>query len=156
MSTRNGTTSQHAGDAALLAELRQALTGPATDESVAEFAKAALTFRTMDEELSLIALESDSAVEAATNVGVRGGPRILVFRGSGVSVEVEEVDGELIGQVIPAEVTTVQAESSAGESTDAQTDDLGCFTIGLPSSGPVRLRLPGVSATLVTEWASFT
>jgi hypothetical protein len=156
MSTRNGTTPQPDADAVLLTELRQALSGGAVDETVAEFAKAALTFATMDEELQLLALESDSAVESATLVGVRGGPRILVFGGGAVSVEVEEVDGELIGQVIPAEVTTVQAESAEGENASAETDDLGCFTIRLPSSGPVRLRIDASTGPLVTEWASFS
>ncbi|PID53633.1 MAG: hypothetical protein CSA58_00725 [Micrococcales bacterium] len=150
MSTLDG---QHITDAALLAELRAALRAGPADEQVVQAAKAALSLRTLDEELELMSLISDTILDSLA--GVRGGPRILVFSGGGVSVELESVEGELVGQIVPPTQATVLAESADGERLSTQTDELGCFAIALPGVGPVRLRMGGERGRLVTEWARF-
>ena len=43
-------------------------------------------------------------------------------------------------------------EAPDGTSTSTAVDELGCFIVALPAPGPVRLRLEGAGARVVTDW----
>lgn len=143
-------------DDRMLERLREALASAPGSESVAEFAKAAFTFRTMDAELA--ALDDAELVASGVEVGVgrlRGEPRILTFRAGERWIEVEHIDGDLVGQVTPAATADLVVEGADGSCARTALDELGCFIVTLPTKAPVRLRLQGAGVQVDTEWAVF-
>jgi hypothetical protein len=140
----------------LLAELGEALRetrGAATD-LVLTGGKAAFIFRTMDEELELASMVYDSLLDAQALPRGRapGLARTVVFESAQVSVEIEVGEDGIVGQVVPALPGTVTAEAADGSSSTTGTDDMGCFSLGLPASDPVRLHFVTAKETVVTEW----
>lgn len=141
----------------ILAELGAALAPSPLSESLLAFGKEAFTFRTIDEELRLASQTYDSDVDQAlAGSHSRGATRELAFRSKDVSVEIEVADGDIVGQIIPAVPGTVIAESSQGHRSQAEPDDLGCFSLPVPSKGLLRLFIGSGSSRIVTEWARLT
>ena len=108
-----------------------------------EAARAAFTWRTIDEELLALTHDSlelaDAAVRGALDV------RTLGFESDGLSLEVE-VDGDrVVGQVLDADVDEVVVESVDDGSHTAPVDSSGIFSVVVPA-GPVRfgVRVEGV------------
>jgi hypothetical protein len=146
-------------DTALLERLR-----PLVDRDdpvpphVIDAARAASTWRRVDEELAELA--EDSLTLAA---GVRGGDaRLLTYTLEGLTVEIEvsTADGRvrILGQVVPPALAWVRIEQAAG-SVQVTTDGLGRFRADGLASGATRLRLtrpgPGGVPTgtpLLTPW----
>ena len=122
-------------------------------EQVITGARAASTWRTIDEELAELVF--DSALESS---GVRSEEtaRQLTFRGSGVEIEVMVVDDaerRLVGQLVPPHETNVHL--TVGDHVDEQRSDrFGRFTFEGVGTGPVRLSVHGDAAGPVvsTEW----
>jgi hypothetical protein len=142
-------------DNELLGELSAALrsAGPITDHDLAS-AKAAFTWRTVDEDLALAALVYDSSIQDRPLIRSGVGPdgRTLIFEGDTVSVEVDATGEILTGRVVPprrADISLMAAGGTVGETT---TDDMGCFTLTAPPSGPVRLFCRTATMRLVTDW----
>lgn len=155
-----GDRTDDAEDAIVFAQLREALRPVPGAGSVAELARAAYTFRTMEAELAALVTGDDDAGQLGESAGAlarfRGEPRVLVFRAADGWMEIEHVDGDLVGQVVPACVCDLVVESADGNSSGCTIDELGCFIVSLPSTGPVRLRLTGQNiATVVTDWVVF-
>jgi len=142
-------------DDELMVELKQAVAGerPAPDH-VLEAAKAAFDWRRLDEQLELLTLSYDSSL--ADVAGVRGparaAPRMLVFDGEHVTVELELGPDVLMGQVVPAEPHRIVLESADGQVDETDTDDAGVFLLRRPAKGPVRLRCQQHDVAVVTEW----
>jgi len=144
-------------DEALLGLLGAALrsTEPVPDHVVAG-ARAASTWRTIDEELA--SLVFDSALEAS---GVRSEStaRQLTFRRGDAEIEVMVLDDtsrRVVGQLIPPQSVAVHLTS--GDRVDEQRSDrLGRFTFNAVPSGPVRLSVMGTDAKpmMSTEWVLF-
>ena len=141
-------------DDELLALLGRALAAAEpVPEHVAVGARAAMTWRTIDDELAEIVF--DSAVDTA---GVRAEQmdRQLTFRAPGVEIEVMVVDSgtrRLIGQLVPPEQATVELAAHDVVRT-TESDALGRFDFDELVAGPVRLTVLGPSGTPLvrTEW----
>ena len=119
-------------------------------------ARAAWTWRTIDEELAELVF--DSATEL-TGVRSEDTARQLTFRAPGVEIEVMVVDDgarRIVGQLIPPGERTVQLTTQDAVH-DGQTDRLGRFTFDPVPPGPVRITVLGADGGHVasTEWTIF-
>jgi hypothetical protein len=140
-------------DDELLERLGQALRGadPVPDRVLAA-ARAAWTWRTIDQELAELVF--DSATERA---GVRSEDtaRQLTFRAPGVEIEVMVVDAatrRIVGQLVPPQEASVRITGEAGAQA-CETDRLGRFGFDGVPPGPVRLGVRAADGTTVTtEW----
>lgn len=143
-------------DDALMQELRAAVASErAVPEQVLQAAKDAFDWWGVDAELELLTLSFDSLLTEAA--GVRGpttdSPRMLVFDGEGLTIEIEVGKDVLMGQVVPARSEQVILECADGHVDEATADDAGFFLIRRPAHGSIRLKWPnGEAAGAVTEW----
>ena len=123
-------------------------------DRVIEGARAAWTWRTIDEELAELVF--DSAAEL-TGVRSEDTARQLTFRAPGMEIEVmivDEVSRRIVGQLVPPGTFTVQLLSSDDVVRDETTDRLGRFSFDAVAPGPVRLAVIDLDGTLIvtTEW----
>lgn len=122
-------------------------------DRVIEGARAAWTWRTIDQELAELVF--DSAAEL-TGVRSEDTARQLTFRSPGVEIEVMVVDPasrRIVGQLIPPGSFTVRLLTS-DETREEATDRLGRFTFDAVAPGPVRLVVVDAAGTtaVTTEW----
>jgi hypothetical protein len=141
-------------DLRLVHDLRAAVHGVGTPTArMMAAAQAAYSWRTVDAEL--VALTHDSLTDETTLV--RGGsavPRTLVFEGPQLSVELEQTDEGVVGQLVPPTDGEVTLLGPDGELGHASVDEMGCFSFDRAAHGPVRLRCRTSSAVVITEWIS--
>jgi hypothetical protein len=146
------------GDA-LLGQLRRvaALIDP-VPESLVHAARETLTWLRVDAELA--ELLSDSAFEEARSALVRGHgePRAVSFDAGGLTIELDVLtDGmhrKLVGQLVPAEVATIEVQSAEQRQT-VTADSHGRFHAEGISAGRMRLRITGHSLSdrpIETSW----
>jgi hypothetical protein len=144
-----------ASDDWLMGEIKAAVStsGPVPEHAITA-ARAAYTWRTIDEELEVLSLSFDSADETAALVrgSSEAAPRMLLFEGRGLGVEVEITSGSLTGQLIPPQPGHVTLSTAVGPFADGAADEAGCFLLARPPAGPVRLRCETSQASLITEW----
>ncbi|WP_433263043.1 hypothetical protein ACQPZF_31120 [Actinosynnema sp. CS-041913] len=141
-------------DEVLLRELTEALAEARTvPPEFAEAARAAYTWRTVDAELMLLT-SYDSILDAELAGRARAAltARQLVFDAEGISVQVEVTEAGVAGQVLPARPSRVTLLTASGPAEEAEVDELGCFLLGPPPPGPVRLRIETDGTTVVTDW----
>jgi hypothetical protein len=117
-----------------------------------EAARAAFSWRTVDEELAELTRDS-SDEEAEMLVRSAGGPRQLSFESPRLSIELEVVatgprERRVEGQLLPPEPATVSVERPGEEELDVQADELGRFALEGIAAGVVRLRV----AHVATPW----
>ncbi len=122
-------------------------------ERVLVGARAAWTWRTIDEELAELVFDSASEL---TGVRSEDTARQLTFRAPGMEIEVMVVDAasrRIVGQLIPPGEFTVQL-AAGDESIEETTDRLGRFTFASIAPGPVRISVSDPDGTHVvsTEW----
>lgn len=143
-------------DDELLQELREALAEPPADESVIRAAQAAYTWRTVDADLELLSLEAGLELTSGALVrdGGPGGARTLVFHGGRLSVEIEIDEAGIVGQLIPPQPGQLTLVTADGPQATAQADEVGCFALPLPGSGPLRLDCRLGADHFVTEWVT--
>jgi hypothetical protein len=114
-------------------------------------AQAAYSWRTVDAELA--ALTHDSLTDGSGLVrGGSAGPRTLVFESASTSVELEQTEDGLVGQLIPPTEGEVTLQGPSGELGHATVDELGCFCFDLAPRGMVRLHCRTSSGAVVTHW----
>jgi hypothetical protein len=151
---------QDDADDELLDELRAiAARVDPTPEFVISAAKAAYTWRTIDDELAELAeLTFDSMLEQTGAVRGEEGPRMLTFETPEVTIEVEVTASgsarSIVGQVVPPEAGRVEIRH-AGGTAEADVDELGRFSVERVERGPVSIRLHRASAPeapVVTDW----
>ncbi|MGK5113658.1 hypothetical protein [Geodermatophilus sp. CPCC 205506] len=145
-------TSQNSDeDDLLLAQLRTAVrqAGTPTPTMVAA-GQAAFSWRTVDAELA--ALSHDSLADESALVRSSAAPRSLVFEGRELSVELDETDDGLVGQLVPPTSGEAALLGPDGELGQAEIDELGCFCFETSSVGLVRLRCRTSSGVLMTDW----
>jgi hypothetical protein len=107
---------------------------------------------------ALAELSADSAdgIQAGTGVRGRHGPRLLVFTGPGVTVEIEvtgdDADREIAGRLAPPAPADIAVRHLHGEVT-THADRAGHFVVPGVPAGPVSLVfvLPDASS-IVTSW----
>jgi len=114
-----------------------------------EAARAAFSWRTIDEELLALTHDSlelaDAAVRGALDV------RTLGFESDGLSLELE-VDGDRVfGQVLDAQVAEVMVESVEDGSQTVAVDPSGVFSVLVPT-GPVRISVVVDDVARRTPW----
>jgi hypothetical protein len=148
-------TTQAWDDDAMVRELAVAMrdVGDLT-ERVRAAGAAAWTWRGIDEELELASLAYDSLIDAgpAVRSGAGGVGRTVLFAGESAEVQVERDGDLLIGQVVPPAPGRLTAEDAQGRRTEAELDDIGCFSVAQPVGEPVRLRVTAGPVRLVTDW----
>lgn len=137
-------------DEVLLDALRDALSTPPGEvpPEFVEAAKAAFTWRSIDEELLLIT-SYDSVLDDTLFARARSTAtaRQLVFDADGVTLQVEVSADGITGQLIPAagDVTLVTPN---GDAETAPVDELGTFVMNSAPRGPVKFRF----ANGCTDW----
>jgi len=137
-------------DEGLMAELARAVDEvEAVPDHRRNAARAAFTWRTIDEELLALTHDSldmaDAAVRGALDV------RTLGFESDGMSLEIE-VDGDRVfGQVLDTEVDEVVVESVEQGSSTSPVDASGVFSAVVPA-GPVRFGVRVGGALRHTPW----
>lgn len=145
-------------DEELLADLAEAVRtlGPPPD-TLAEDARTAFAWRTLDDDLLLANLSFDSSLAGVAD-GMRAqdpdrASRLLVFSTASMSVELAvDRDGRLVGQIVPPSEARVTMETATGARTEVTADDLGFFMLPEIPDDPVRLRCETPGARLVTDW----
>lgn len=146
-------------DDRLMGELGRALrlAEPAPPPVVAQ-AKAAFTWRTVEEELAMLA--SDSALVGAELPGVRSAefqPRTLTYQTGDLLLELGVSAGVVLGQVVPPTPGSVELRSAAGETVTALIDDAGTFVLRPLPAGLVRIYVRVADgAVITTEWTRLT
>lgn len=158
-------------DEALVAQLRRALAqatdrtpepgGPGLDPDTVErmyaAARAAFTWRTIDQELELLSM-TDESVRAPALVRGSEEPvsRTMEFTGRTVSIELEIGPRLIVGQIYPVQGGRLTLLTPGGDETELTADDVGCFTFARPSGGPFRLRCTTADAGVITDWICMT
>jgi len=139
-------------DDRLLEELRAALqhAGAPTPHMTAA-GEAAFSWGSLDDELAVLSEES-AATESAMVRGAPAGPRTLEYQGKRLSVELEETEAGLVGQLVPPTPGQITLLGTGGQLGQATADELGCFTLAPPSGELVRVRCETPSGALITEW----
>jgi hypothetical protein len=141
-------------DERLLAEISRAVreSGPLA-RTIADQARDALSWLTVDEELLLASLGFDSSMEPVGETrGEAGDARILVFTSSALSMEVEVLDDQVVGQILPPGVGEVLVETPDGTGRRVSVDESGFFVLPALPKGPVRLRCDTPTGRVVTDW----
>ena len=123
-------------------------------DRVIEGARAAWTWRTIDQELAELVF--DSAAEL-TGVRSEDTARQLTFRAPGMEIEVmivDEASRRIVGQLVPPGSFSVQLLSSDDLVREETTDRLGRFSFDAVAPGPVRLAVIDLDGThiVTTEW----
>jgi hypothetical protein len=123
-------------------------------DRVMEGARAAWTWRTIDQELAELVF--DSAAEL-TGVRSEDTARQLTFRAPGMEIEVmvvDEASRRIVGQLVPPGAHIVQLLSSDDVVREETTDRLGRFSFDAVAPGPVRLAVidPDGTHIVTTEW----
>lgn len=147
-------------DARLEEELRElaARLEPVPDRLV-QAALDAYAWRTIDAELAELAFDSLADQDEAALVRGQQQERLLSFRASGLTIEVEVTAAgsarRLIGQLVPPQRGEVEIRHQ-DEVVTIATDEFGRFIAERIPAGPISLRLgpaPGEGGpAVVTEW----
>jgi hypothetical protein len=141
-------------DETLLADMADALRAVSPmAQRVAEQARGALAWRTVDADLLLATLSFDSSsVGATTSRSGDGEHRVLVFHAAPLAVELEVQADRIVGQLVPPGPAEIVLESADGSTVRADADDLGFFTLSPVPLGAIRLRCETPVTRLVTGW----
>jgi hypothetical protein len=138
----------------VMSELRvlAAVTDPVPPEAVAA-ARSAIAWRTLDAELA--ELTADAADVALAGLRGVGTPTLLTFEAASLTVEIEVMeDGDrrrLFGQLVPPGPGAVQVRHGGG-TIEVRADDMGRFSAGAVTPGPVSLRCHAATGVVETDW----
>lgn len=143
-------------DERLLDDLRSALAEvAAVPERARAAARAAFTWRTVDEELMRLVHDSWAATESLVRgPSARGdrGARVVSFEGDGFSLELELSEGTALGQVVPGRACRVTAEHRDGTSEAVDADEAGYFVLAHQGRGPVRFTVEIADRRHTSPW----
>jgi len=143
-------------DEALLADLGEAWRDVApVAAALTTRAQAAFSWRTVDADLELAALHFDSAAHSGVSSRApEGAARVLVFSSTPLTVELEVLPDQLVGQLVPPGAADVTVETDAGTTTQVRSDERGYFVVAPLPGSPMRLRCDTATGRLVTDWVS--
>jgi hypothetical protein len=157
---------QNRPEDAELAELEEQLRKAAArldpvPPQVVQAARDSLAWRTIDADLAELAFDSLAHMEGQALVRGREEVRLLTFEATGLTIDVRVArtgpSRTLIGQLVPPQQAAVEIRHPGGLAT-LETDDLGRFSTGPLSAGPISLRC-SIGTTpdrrrIVTDWVS--
>lgn len=142
-------------DQEILADLRAGLEqSDPVPADVAEFARAALTWRDIDAELAELDFDSSDQDQELSGVRSAVTARMLSFQVGGwmVDVEYDDPTGRLIGAVSPQEAFTVELHT-AGAFYTVPSDEVGRFTAEGVGRGPLAMVLRFENGQVIkTQW----
>jgi hypothetical protein len=128
--------------------------------ALSDFARASLTWRTVDEELAELMRDSaDEGAEVSVRSSGTGGPRQLSFESPRVGIELEVVETgprlrRLEGQLLPPGSAMVTLERPGEDGLSVQADDLGRFVVEGLRAGVVRLHVLLRGMQIAVPWTS--
>lgn len=124
--------------------------------TIAEHAEGALSWRTIDDDLLLASLTFDSSMAtsglAAEVRADSAADRVLVFTSTPLSVELEVVRAEVVGQILPPSAAEIRVETADGTTYDIVVDESGFFELPALPAGAMRLRCDTATGRVVTDW----
>jgi hypothetical protein len=142
-------------DEALLAQLREAISARrAVPPEFVEAAKNAFMWRNIDAELAQLTYDStrSSDLVAATR-SEAASIRALTFTSARLAIELEVTEDSVLGQIVPAQLATIEVQAQDGPRSVIATDEIGCFSISPVPAGPFQLRCQAAaSADILTGW----
>jgi hypothetical protein len=142
-------------DEELLAELRQAISARrGVPPEFVEAAKNAFMWHNIDAELAQLTYDSTrgSGLAAATR-SEAASIRALTFTSARLTIELEVTEDSVLGQIVPAQLATIEVQAQDGPGSVISTDEIGCFSIHPIPAGPFRLRCQAVASTdVLTGW----
>jgi hypothetical protein len=142
-------------DDALFGDLAQAWREVApTAQALTARAHAAYSWRTLEQDLLLASLHFDSAAEPVTTIRSGSGPRMLVFTSAPLSLELEVLPDQIVGQLVPPSVADIVVETESGASQQVTSDERGFFIVAPLPESPLRLRCDTPTGRLVTDWVT--
>ena len=140
---------------ALMAALRRAISARrAVPEEFMEAARNAFAWHNIDAELAQLTYDSvygpaDAAPTRAESASIRA----LTFTSAQLTVELEVTADSVLGQVVPAQIATIEVQTQADANVMVQSDEIGCFSIQPVPGGPFRLRVRAdVGTDVLTGW----
>ena len=133
----------------LLAEAEAARAGVSGRSRAA--ARAAYSWRTIDDELMELSFDSRLSDELLVR-GAAPDTRVVGFRGSDFTLELENDEGQLLGQVVPGRTCVVTLLTRVGEVATVDTDESGFFTLPISGEAPWRLRVDLDGRVESTGW----
>ena len=121
--------------------------------TITAHAEGALSWRTIDEDLLLASLTFDSSLEQASLTRAEASEsRALVFTSAPLSMELEIMHDQVVGQILPPSAGEILIETSDGEEFHVSADESGFFELPPLPAGPVRLRCDTATGRVVTDW----
>ncbi len=78
--------------------------------------------------------------------------RVLIFTSSPLSLELEVLAGQIVGQIVPPGPGEILVETSHGATFQVDADDIGFFDLSGGPRGSVRLRCETPTGRLITDW----
>ena len=142
-------------DEQLMAALREAMRArEAVPGWFIEAGQSAYAWHNIDAELAQLTYDSHHDADRAAVVRSEAASiRALTFTSAHLSIELEVTGGSLLGQIIPPQGGTIEAQTSAGANTTTPVDEIGCFSVVPIPAGPFRLRCRTTDGTdVLTGW----
>jgi hypothetical protein len=142
-------------DEQLLDALRAAMRArQAVPPKFIDTARNVFTWHDVDAELAQ--LTYDSSRDHHEAVAVRSetaSVRSLTFASARFQIELEVSRDRLLGQILPPQAGTVEAESQSGAVIAAEIDEVGTFSVDPVPASPFRLRCHAADGMdVVTGW----
>ena len=142
-------------DDQLLTALKDALGArQAVPHEFIEAGKNAFAWHNIDAELAQLTYDSTSGLDAAVSVtrSDTAAIRELTFSSPRLTIELEVTADTLLGQIVPAQVATIDVQMRAGGTTAVSSDEVGFFSVLPVPQGPFRLRCRAAGIDVVTAW----
>ncbi len=121
--------------------MQQALrTRRAVPPEFVEAGKNTVAWRNIDAELAQLTYDSTRGADHLVPTRAESAAiRALTFTSPRLTIELEVTEDSLLGQVLPAQAATIEAETRTGAEDTITTDEIGCFSIRPIPRGPFRL-----------------
>jgi hypothetical protein len=142
-------------DDELLAQLRGAISARrAVPPEFVEAAKNAFMWHNIDAELAQLTYDSTHGSElVAATRSETASIRALTFTSSRLSIELEVTEDSVLGQIVPAQLASIEVQAQDGPASVIPTDEIGCFSIIPIPAAPFRLRCQvAAGADILTGW----
>jgi hypothetical protein len=138
----------------LIRDIADALRPDPLEQRVVEAARVAYGWWSCDPDLEIAALLYDSYVDGGVVVRARhaGPPRTLLFGCGPLRVEIEVSRAGIDGQLIPPGPGTVRLLTVSGPVAETTADEVGCFTLPSPPTGPMRIECTVSGGRFATKW----